>query len=216
MIIQKYGIHLKRVTPEMLEMLRNWRNNPEIAKFMSFRDYISPDMQTRWFEGINTPNHFFFVVEYMGKDIGLINTSNINYNVLNADTGLYIADESFLRTQIPVLASLAMLDVFFGFFHLNHVYAKVKDDNVAALNYNAALGFIPTQKQTAEGFAFYNLTAQRYISHAKQLRVAAMKLYSNTTHIFLNDTDDNTLIKKLHNEAKPNAGFETKLLVYND
>ena len=39
---EKYGITLKRLTVDKIELVRNWRNDPKISQYMEFRDYITP------------------------------------------------------------------------------------------------------------------------------------------------------------------------------
>ena len=75
MKISKYGIDLVRLTEEDIEMLRQWRNSPQIQQFMEYREEITAEMQKKWFDSINNVNNFYFIIHFEGQKIGLINTS---------------------------------------------------------------------------------------------------------------------------------------------
>jgi len=153
---------------------------------MEYKEYITEDMQKIWFDSIDNINNFFFIVEYNGTPLGLINTSHIDWANGVADTGLFVWDEIYLNSHIPVLASLGMLDVFFTVFGLKKVTAKVKNDNIKAIEYNVSLGYKLVEKYKNSDFSLYELDKENYYCHAASLRKSALTLYGNKTEIFLN------------------------------
>jgi len=66
MVLSNYDITLVRLTYDQLELVRNWRNDPKISQYMEFRDYITPEMQIKWFNKVNNRNNYYFVIEYRG------------------------------------------------------------------------------------------------------------------------------------------------------
>ena len=146
MRITRYGITLERLQQEQTEMVRQWRNDQKIAGFMFYKGEITEKMQQEWFSSIDNEQNFFFLIHLKNKPVGLINISSIDWENKTAYTGLFIYDDKFLATDTPVMASLAMLDVFFLLFDMQSVYAKVKGNNKAAHNYNSSLGFSRTKK----------------------------------------------------------------------
>jgi len=183
MKIHRHTICLHRLEQNQLELVRHWRNHKAVAQHMEYREYISKEMQDNWFAKINTLAHFFFVIEHNDTLLGLINTSNIDYKAGTADTGLFVWHEDYLGSHIPVLASMAMLDVVFYGLGLKKVFAKVKYQNSEALNYNTALGFRHITPDTNKQFGRYELTPQLYETHASDLIKATYKLFGNTTKI---------------------------------
>ena len=113
MKIRKYGITLIRLKEEHLELVRKWRNNPEIQQHMEYQEYITPEMQKNWFSSINNIYNSYYIIEYEKKYIGLINEKNIDYENKTAEAGLFIWDKNYLNTHIPLLASLSMLEIGF-------------------------------------------------------------------------------------------------------
>jgi UDP-4-amino-4,6-dideoxy-N-acetyl-beta-L-altrosamine N-acetyltransferase len=186
MKITRYGIVLQRLEKEQIELVRSWRNDKKIIKFMFYKGDITPEMQNEWFDAINNEQNFFFLILCKDIPVGLINISSIDWKSKTAYTGLFIYDDKFLATDVPVMASLAMLDVFFLLFDIQSVYAKVKGNNRIAHNYNSSLGFSRTKKiEYGLGYE-YMLQKEIYLLETKQLRNAALRLKGNKTGVELN------------------------------
>ncbi len=187
MMITRYGITLERMEAHHAELVRQWRNDPKIAKFMFYKGEITPAMQSEWFTSIDNEQNFFFVIHYNNSPAGLINISSIDWENKTAYTGLFIYDDKFLTSDVPVMASLAMLDIFFLLFDLQLVYAKVKGNNSVAHQYNSSLGFTRTKKiEFGLGYE-YMLQKELYLLEAKQIRNAAIHLRGNKTVIEWNE-----------------------------
>lgn len=204
MKISRYGITLERLQQEQTELVRQWRNDQKISRFMFYKGEITRGMQQEWFDSIDNEQNFFFLIYLKNVPVGLINISSIDWENKTAYTGLYIYDDKFLATDTPVMASLAMLDVFFLLFDIQSVYAKVKGNNTAAHNYNSSLGFSRTKKiEYGLGYE-YLLQKEIYLLETKQLRNAAIRLKGNTTAIELNNATkiDEWLRNKLANAKK--------------
>src|SRR5580692_8339110 len=118
MKITRYGITLERLQPAQSEMVRRWRNDPKIQQFMFYKGEITPAMQQEWFTAMDNEQNFFFVIIYNAVAVGLINISSIDWENKTAYTGLFIYDEKFWGSDVPAMASLAMLDVFFLLFDI--------------------------------------------------------------------------------------------------
>ncbi|MCL2651725.1 MAG: GNAT family N-acetyltransferase [Candidatus Azobacteroides sp.] len=141
MTLEKYGVILHRLTHDKIEMVRNWRNDPKILKYMEFREYITPEMQEKWFQKINNDNNFFFIIEYEGKEIGLVNGKNIDYEQKTSEGGLFIYDDDYLNSDVPFRVSLCSSDFGFETLNLEKVFIHILSDNKRAIKYNLMLGF---------------------------------------------------------------------------
>ena len=197
MKVLRYGIVLERLNENHLEMVRHWRNDKKISKYMFHHGEITTEMQQEWFQSINNLSNFFFLIHYHNKPVGLINMSAIDWDKHEAYSGLFIYDDTFLGTDVPVRASLAMLDVFFLLAGIKKVYAKVRGNNKVAHRYNTALGFVRTRKiELGLGFE-YELDRTEYFIQADKLRRLAEKIDGNYTEIlFENTAIDNDLKKQ--------------------
>ncbi len=186
MKIKRYGITLEKLRAEQAGLVRKWRNDPKIAQFMFHRGEITETMQKEWFASIDNEQNFFFIIGYKDEPVGLINISSIDWENKTAYTGLFIYEENFWGTDVPVMASLAMLDIFMLLLDIQSVYAKVKGNNTVAHNYNSSLGFSRTKKiELGQGYE-YILQKEIYLLETKELRNAAIHLKGNNTTIELN------------------------------
>ena len=64
MKITRYGITLERMEAEHAELVRSWRNDPKIAKFMFYKGEITTAMQAEWFASIDNEQNFFFLIHH--------------------------------------------------------------------------------------------------------------------------------------------------------
>ncbi len=197
MRIQRYGIVLKQLEKRDLELLRQWRNDPKISQHMFQQGKISSAMQQRWFLAINNPQNFYFLILQNKKPVGLINLSSVDYEARTAFSGLFIYEDAWLGTDVPVRASLCMLDVFFQLFGIETVYAKVRSSNPVAHRYNSALGFVRSKKiEMGLGYE-YELTKKSYMKATTLLRRLATKLHGSETTLQFKHTKANSRIRNL-------------------
>ena len=177
MIIFGNGIELHRLEEKHIEMLRNWRNAPDIVQHMEYREHITTEMQKKWFRKINTPLNFYFIIYHKEQAIGMIHLSDIDVEKKCGIVGLFISDQNYLSSLFPVAASALLLDFTFTVLHLEKVEAKVKSDNIRALNYNKMLGFEKQEMEMGTAFCKLFLTTPNYIQKANRIRTSLQQLY---------------------------------------
>lgn len=155
------GITLTPLNEFDLELVRNWRNSPQIANNMEFRGYIGVDDQINWFKNLDCKSNYYFVVSYQSKKIGLIHLNKIDTLHKSAHAGLFIAENEFTGTGISLGASLLILSFGFNNLKLQTIYAKIKQNNTLALQYNTGLGFV-FDSQLNNEFCLYKLTKANF------------------------------------------------------
>jgi len=163
MILKKYGVVLNRLTHDKIELVRNWRNDPKIAKYMEFRDYITPEMQEKWFKTIDNDNNYFFIIEYEGKEIGLSNLKDIDWEQKIGEGGIFIYDDTYLNSDVSFRVSLCGLDFDFETLNLERVKAHILSDNKRAIQYNKMLGFELQPNQENIENQLYYLEKEKYL-----------------------------------------------------
>lgn len=162
MEITNYGITLRRLTHDKIEMVRNWRNDPKIQRFMEFRDYITPEMQEKWFDRINNDNNYYFIIVFRGKEIGLTNIKDIDYEEGTGEAGLFIYDDEYLNSDISFRSALCMGELFYYDLKLKTSLAHVCRDNKRAIQYNKFLGYQITDNQENEYNQLYFQTKEAF------------------------------------------------------
>ncbi len=157
MILNYCGISIRRFEREDIEMVRIWRNDPKITKHMFYQEHITPEMQKSWFDSLSN-NDYYFIIEKDEIPLGLISLAFDSLEERSAYAGLFIYEESYWGTQIPVLASLALLRFAFDDLDLALVKARVQKENKVARRYNEQLGFkrLSDEVQQLEAKTYYS------------------------------------------------------------
>ncbi len=157
------GFGVRLVPPDSVtaEIIRSWRNTPEVSRFMEFREYITPQMQQKWLESLSEKPVEYFVIYFHGKPVGLIHLAHISREDLSAEAGLFIGEPEFRGTGAALGASVLLLDYAFENLQLKRIWAKVHMENKASEEYNSLLGFIPG-KISGSGFKIWDLDSEDY------------------------------------------------------
>jgi UDP-4-amino-4,6-dideoxy-N-acetyl-beta-L-altrosamine N-acetyltransferase len=204
-IISKYGVQLIRLTEDKIELVRQWRNHEKIKAVMDFQDYISPEMQKLWFDKINNHHHFYFIISYKGEEIGLIHTADINYTTKTAWSGLFIANQDYINSTVPIVASLTMLDFFMSENNIiDTLYAKVMNINEKALGYNLNLGFEIEDENSSDKYKIIALHSKKYMAKSKSLKKVFQRWYSDFVDLNfdnMNFEDAQEFMKKIKNQS---------------
>ncbi|MBL4668534.1 MAG: GNAT family N-acetyltransferase [Flavobacteriales bacterium] len=90
MIIEQYGIKLRRITESDIELIRYWRNHSDIREYMAFKKHITEKMQKEWFKSVNNKLNYYYIIESKGKDIGVINSKKINLKKMYGEGGVFV------------------------------------------------------------------------------------------------------------------------------
>ena len=181
MKICKYGITLNRLRHEEIEFVREKRNSDEVRRFMEFREEITPEMQEKWFESIDNFENFYYIIEYKGVKIGLLNDKNMDWKARTSESGLFLWDESYINTIVPVLASLCLLDVGFYYLDWNTSYSRVLRDNAQAIEYVTNLGYQLSEGQGKAENQLYYLTRELFETKGKKIQKAASTFLDEET-----------------------------------
>ena len=186
----RYGITLRRITIDDIEMVRNARN--KVRHLMDYKEYITQEEQLSWFNSINNCNNSYFIIEYQNEDVGLIHEKNASINpeippMENAEGGIFLFDQKYHNSPIPTLAVLILIEKgFFIFGDTTSVIHIVKGNN-EAIRFNKAFGYELADGQENKSKQQYILTKDRFISKTKNIRKAAI-LFSKSRKCSNNST----------------------------
>lgn len=179
MKLEKYGITLNRLREDDIEHLRQWRNSPQINQFMEYRGNITPEMQRDWFRSVDNFDNFYFIIEYQGEKIGLINSNHIEWDTVSSEGGIFLWDEKYYETFVPVWASLCLLETTYFVLGAGKSVIKTLQDNERATKLNIHLGYELQPGQDEVYNQIYVLTAESFRRHAHKLIKAAKLLAGN-------------------------------------
>ena len=140
-VLKGYGVVLRQLTHDKIEMLRQWRNDPKIQQYMVYREYITPEMQERWFEKISNANNFYFIIEYEGQEVGMINIKDVDYEKKTGEPGIFIYNDELWNSDVGIRASLCFGDFVWDSLQLESMFIHVVATNKRALEYNLLFGY---------------------------------------------------------------------------
>ena len=163
MEISKYGVTLRRLTEDKIEMIRNWRNDPKIVQYMEYREYITTEMQKKWFDRINNANNYYFLIIVNNKEIGLINVRDIDFNLMEGEAGIFIYDDEFYNSTISFQSAFALYDFCFETLKLKRITAHILNDNKRAIKYNKLIGYVKFKDQDDKINQLYTLKSEDYL-----------------------------------------------------
>jgi RimJ/RimL family protein N-acetyltransferase len=171
MFATKGKIRFIRLKKEDIELVRHWRNHPSISRTMVYREHITKEMQEKWFESVNNNFNLYFIIEYKGKKIGLINGKDIKWEEKVMETGIFIWDKYYRKTHIPTICTMIFAELGVAIWGLKPT-ATILKDNERALKYNKMLGFKIFEDDPAKNYVRLRLEKDSMGFIAKKLKVA--------------------------------------------
>lgn len=187
--INQYGVTLKRITADDIELLRYWRNQQSVKMYMDYRDYITPEMQQKWFLSVNNKFNYYFIIQFEGKQVGMINAKNFSYENGFGEGGIFIWDADYINSFAAVFSTLALLNfVFFKIKLCKISQARILNDNERAKHYNQLIGYKLAPDQEKVYNQLYTLTIDDYLKNGNKLNEAAKVLNNGNADLEITGT----------------------------
>ena len=175
MIIEKYGIQLKRITKDDIELIREKRNSYAISSKMIYQKRITSSEQVKWFESVDNFCNFYYLIIFNNEKIGLINDKNVDWVSRTSEAGLFIWETKYLNTIVPSLASLCLLEMGFEILNWNETSIEVLKSNKEAVVFNNQIGFLQKNDEDCDVISF-KLDKTNYNNKARKLILSMTKL----------------------------------------
>lgn len=160
--LEGYGIKLHRLTEDKIEIVRRWRNDPKIQKYMDYKEYITEEQQKAWFEKINNKQNLFYIIIYKNKEVGLINIKNIDYTLKTGESGIFLWDDQCYGKKLSYRARTVLLDFVFDELKLEKIYSHVLNDNIRSQKSIISMGYKLIAGEEGKTFQKYELTIDNY------------------------------------------------------
>jgi UDP-4-amino-4,6-dideoxy-N-acetyl-beta-L-altrosamine N-acetyltransferase len=172
----KYGITLESLTEQDLELVRNWRNSNHVRLNMEYQTIIDSKMQSNWFNSLDKNNNLYFTILQNSKKIGLINLKDIDWEICEAEAGIFIGDTEYLNTLTPVLATICIMEYAFETLRLKTLKAKIATNNLKAILFNENIGYRKQGGHSENNFLYYETNEVLFKECTKNLRKTLDKL----------------------------------------
>lgn len=172
--LEQYEVKLTRLTLADIELVRKWRNSNFVNSNMLLSKKITKKAQLAWFEQINNAYNYYFIIEFEGEKVGLINAKNFNPDFGFGEGGIFIGEPKFESSFAAVYASLCLLNfVFYGLDSIDRSRIRIRKDNERAIQYNKLLGYKIVSENPKEESVLLELTRTDYFSKGIKLNNAA-------------------------------------------
>lgn len=176
MRVTAYGIILEPMTGADLELVRRWRNAEHVKQHMQYRNQITEAMQQNWFSSLDKSCNYYFIIQKESEKVGVVNLKDIDWNHQTAEAGIFIGEESYLNTLVPVLATVSVMEYAFGALQLKSLKAKIASDNLKAILFNESIGYQKLEEQASEDFDYYSTNESLFREATKTIRKTLDKL----------------------------------------
>lgn len=166
-----YGVTLRRLTHKRIEMVRQWRNDPKISQYMLTHDYITPEMQEKWFQKVSqSETAFYFIIEYQGEPVGLIDIRDVDYEKKTGEPGMYIYNDEYLNSDVGLRAGFCFGQFLWGMLKLDSCYIFVLDNNKRAIDFNVLQGYERVGDYVGENVHKYVITRERALNPSPKMQ----------------------------------------------
>lgn len=129
--LSRFRLHLERITPAHLEIVRRGRNQDFVRENHIYQKKITKEEQEVWFEKVNRPDTYYFVVSRNERPVAAVHMRGIDPQLSKGDYGLFVWDRRHHGTAVPVFITLLILDFFFMNVGLGLVEGVILEKNKA-------------------------------------------------------------------------------------
>lgn len=133
-------ISFREIVIDDAKKILDWRTSERVTRFMNSDMNYDVDAQKRWLdESFNKPSYYHWIIQYDGKDVGLLNF--VDWNPVNQTTswGFYIGEESALG--VGGLVPPYFYNFAFNKLCVDKVFAEVFYNNIGVIDLHLKLGY---------------------------------------------------------------------------
>jgi UDP-4-amino-4,6-dideoxy-N-acetyl-beta-L-altrosamine N-acetyltransferase len=135
-------IRLRLMEAADKEMVRNWRNLPEVSRHMYTDHYITPEEHEAWLDStLRDPSKLHWIICHEDADVGVAYLYDIDQTNRRCSWGLYVADPKMRGRGIGGLVENAVLRHVFEDLGLHKICCEVLASNRPALALYEKFGF---------------------------------------------------------------------------
>lgn len=137
------GVALRRLRLDDIARVRQWRNLPDVARYMYTDHRIQEGEHARWFgEALDRPDRRYWIIELDGQPVGLANLIDISERHRRAAWAFYLADPTVRGRGVGSFTEEFILREAFLELKLNKLCCEVLGSNEAVVAMHKKFGFV--------------------------------------------------------------------------
>jgi UDP-4-amino-4,6-dideoxy-N-acetyl-beta-L-altrosamine N-acetyltransferase len=158
---------LRSLIEDDLDLLRGWRNDPQVNEHLLNRGHISSEAQLDWFIRIDPEESLYLIAEKEDVPFGLIYATGINWAERSFWGNIIVGNPEFRNSHVPVKMVLMFMWYFFHELGFDVCNSKVMTANTHATLLNKAMGFELVSE--GDGIRTERCTSKEFFTHGKRL-----------------------------------------------
>ena len=135
-------IALRDLLPSDEAQILEWRNRPEVGRYMLSGHHISADEHRRWFQGLaGDPRRRYWIITSDGVDIGVASVNDIDDRHRRCYWTFYVADPAARGKGVGSFVEYSILRWVFDERGLDKLCGEVLSFNEPVLRLHRSFGF---------------------------------------------------------------------------
>lgn len=135
-------VTLRDVGPADRDRLLDWRNQPDVARWMYTDHVISPAEHDRWLTAaLADPSRKYWIIELDGEPVGLANLYDISKANRKTAWAYYLASPSVRGKGVGAFVEFWMIEHVFKTLGLDKLCCEVLVENEAVWKIHESFGF---------------------------------------------------------------------------
>lgn len=131
--------HIRIMLETDLKQVLEWRNHPEIRRYMYTQHKITLDEHTSWYKrASNNLDHYLLIFELDNIPTGFININKLTSGDI-ADWGFYVAPNS--AKGVGKKLGITVLNYAFEVLKLHKICGQALAYNIPSVKFHVGLGF---------------------------------------------------------------------------
>jgi len=143
-------VNLKSINESDFYKIIEWRNNPEINKYLNQPYKLTMELQYKWYKEkyLNSNDILFIIIEAKNKNrIGTIGINDLDYkNQIGIVGRLLIGEKEYRGSKELIEANILFYDYLFYILKLKKLYCHVVIENKKVISFDKKFGFTVTRK----------------------------------------------------------------------
>lgn len=132
---------LRKIREEDLEMIMNWRMDPDVTKYLNTNPTLTLEGQKKWLSAIKSDKFSkHWLIEKDCIPVGIIQLININWEEKTASWGYYIGEKKARSLDLAISLEMSLYDYVFDVLELQELNNEVFSLNSGVIKLHIACG----------------------------------------------------------------------------
>lgn len=136
------AVALRPAAPADSQRLLEWRNQPDVARWMYTDHVISPEEHARWYAAaLADPARKYWIIELDGEPVGLANLYDLSPANRKTSWAYYLASPSVRGKGVGAFVEFWVIEHVFNDLGLDKLCCEVLIENEAVWKIHQSFGF---------------------------------------------------------------------------